>query len=317
MKKILALSILILNLSSIIYASSDTGTSAASFMKIDPAARPAALAGAFVAIADDATAIFYNPAGLGFINRNQVSFTHNEWLEAIRLESLAYAHIISESLTLGFGANYLFSDSISTTTSGGIYTGDTFNTSGGSAMVGLAYKFHNAFSIGANAKVIGEKLADESGFAYAGDIGFLFKHSLQNDIGISFGGSVQNMGTKLKLYKDSFDVPLKYSGGGAISYRYFTLTSVIEKTRDSDNVIRVGSEFKSGNLLFEYVEVALRLGYHNETPDQTGSGITTGIGISFQNFNMDYAFTPIGELGSTHRVTVSVKFGKERNQPNK
>lgn len=292
--------------------SSDEGTSAASFMKIDSAARPAALAGAFTALADDATAVHYNPAGIGFLNQKEVSFSHNEWFESIRLESLSYAHPVNRNLTLGFGMNYLFSDSVDETDGTGAYTGDSFNTSGGTIMLGIAGRIGNYFSLGLNAKTIWEKLAGESGFAYGADAGFLFKNHFTDGF-ISLGAGIQNLGTKLKLYEDSFNIPLKYSGGAAAAYRYITATLVADKARDEDVVIRTGLEFNSKDLVKE-AKIALRLGYRTETADEAGPGITTGIGIGVSDFNLDYAFVPMGELGSTHRVTVSLKFGTIRGE---
>jgi hypothetical protein len=308
MKRLLAL-IIIFGLAKFA-VSADVGTSAASFMKIDSSARPAALGGAFVAIADDATAIHYNPAGLGFLNQKQVSFCHNEWFESVGLESLSYAHPINQNWTLGVGMNYLFTDSVDETTSTGTYTGNTFSSSGGTVIVGMAGRFGSYFSFGVNAKGIVEKLASESGFAYGADAGFLFKKGFDEGF-VSLGASVQNVGTKLKLYEDSFNIPLKYSGGIAVSYKYFTVTAVGDKARDSDTVIRTGIEFNSKELIKE-ARLALRAGYRTETSDKAGSGITAGIGIGVSNFDLDYAFVPMGELGSTHRVTISFKFGKVR-----
>lgn len=313
MKKLSVL-IIALSLAKVTF-SADEGTLAASFMKIDSSARPAALAGAFSALADDATAIHYNPAGIGFLNQKEVSFSHNEWFESIRLESLSYAHPVGDKWTLGLGVNYLFTDSVRETTSTGVYTGDTFSGSGGTIMVGIAGRVNDYFSFGINAKTIGEKLADRSDYAFGGDAGFLFKKSFTDGF-FSAGGSIENFGTKIKLYEDSFDIPLKYCGGFALGYRYFVLTVVADKARDTDLIMRSGVEFNSKDLIKE-ARLALRLGYRTETPDEAGAGITMGVGVGVENFALDYAFVPMGELGSTHRVTLSVKFGKVRGYKEK
>src|SRR4030042_1458938 len=63
------------------------GTSGAQFLKIG-VGRGVAMGEAFVAVADDASATFWNPAGLGLVNKREVSLMHNEWIADIRHESL-------------------------------------------------------------------------------------------------------------------------------------------------------------------------------------------------------------------------------------
>jgi len=68
------------------------GTTAANFLKFGIGARASAMADSFSSIADDATAIYWNPAGLVELDRKNVSFTHLEYLEGIRYEWVGYAH---------------------------------------------------------------------------------------------------------------------------------------------------------------------------------------------------------------------------------
>src|SRR5262245_2895015 len=64
---------------------------AAPFVKIGQGARAAAMGESFTAIADDSTAVFWNPAGLAQLNRFQVQFTHNEWVDDFRHEYFGLA----------------------------------------------------------------------------------------------------------------------------------------------------------------------------------------------------------------------------------
>ena len=52
---------------------------------IEPGARQAAMGEAFSAIADDATAGYYNPAGLAYQDRNRknIQFMHQNWLPTL------------------------------------------------------------------------------------------------------------------------------------------------------------------------------------------------------------------------------------------
>ena len=50
------------------------------FLLITPGARATGMGEAFVSIADDATATYWNPAGLAFQSQRQISVMHSNWL---------------------------------------------------------------------------------------------------------------------------------------------------------------------------------------------------------------------------------------------
>ena len=62
---------------------SKTGTSAANFLRIGVGARALSMGGAFVALADDPTAAYWNVAGLAKLERDGVAFTHTDWVAGI------------------------------------------------------------------------------------------------------------------------------------------------------------------------------------------------------------------------------------------
>ncbi|MEW6556942.1 MAG: UPF0164 family protein [Elusimicrobiota bacterium] len=107
MKKIIifvfALTFLPLYLSTFLPASSNTG---ASFLNIGTSARATSLGGAYVAVANDASAINYNPAGLSQLNRSEIVGQHTEWISDIRHDFLAGAFPLRNS-TVGFSVIYL------------------------------------------------------------------------------------------------------------------------------------------------------------------------------------------------------------------
>src|SRR5262245_37558041 len=62
-------------------AAGKAGTSGAAFLKIAPGARAAALGEAYTALADDSSAILWNPAGLARLKKAEVSATRAQWLQ--------------------------------------------------------------------------------------------------------------------------------------------------------------------------------------------------------------------------------------------
>ena len=65
------------------------GTASGTFLKIGIGARATGLGEAFVAVANDPTAIYWNPAGLASIQRQELAISHVEWPADIRFEHLA------------------------------------------------------------------------------------------------------------------------------------------------------------------------------------------------------------------------------------
>ena len=88
-------------------AVTNVGTSGAQFLKIGPGARVDSLGGAFGAIADDVTAIYWNPAGLSQIAATSLSGTHTVWLADTRYNFLAFATPVEKIGTLGASVTYL------------------------------------------------------------------------------------------------------------------------------------------------------------------------------------------------------------------
>ncbi|MDZ7765928.1 MAG: UPF0164 family protein [Melioribacteraceae bacterium] len=81
-KKIQEILLLFLMISLTAYAqeSDQVGTSMANFLKIDVGSRASALGGAFVAMADDASATYWNPGGLVNVKKNEAMFQSTNWV---------------------------------------------------------------------------------------------------------------------------------------------------------------------------------------------------------------------------------------------
>ena len=81
---------------------SNVGTTAASFLDIGIGARSLSMGGAFVAVADDPTALYWNPAGMVNIGRPTAHFFHSPWLADIRFNHSALVVPFDRSSTFGF-----------------------------------------------------------------------------------------------------------------------------------------------------------------------------------------------------------------------
>lgn len=310
MKKITAL--LIALLSSPLALAGGAGTTAASFLKIDPAARTAALSGAAVALADDdATLINHNPAGIGGVERKQFSFTHNEWVTGIKLESLSYAHPVTEDFTIGAAVNYLHTDSVGSTDGLGADTGSSFSLNDGVATIGAANRFGEYFLLGAAVKGIRQSMDSRSAMAIAGDAGAILKFQY-----FSLGAAVTNFGSGIKLYEQSSPLPQTLKGGLTIlPVRSLLLSGQADKAVDSNVILRGAVEYSFRGIIVPDDRYSLRAGYRNGSSENTGPGFSFGAGMRIKALGIDYSFVPMGDLGAANRISISFAFGEKRPDP--
>ena len=72
--------ILVLSLFDDAFAVDRNGTTSLNFLEVDIASSRAAMGGAGVSFVKDASATYWNPAGLAFINRSDVLFFNQSWI---------------------------------------------------------------------------------------------------------------------------------------------------------------------------------------------------------------------------------------------
>lgn len=287
----------------------DIGTTGAPFLKIGVGARAIAMGEAYGALADEVNAIYWNPAGLINIQRREISFMHAAWFDSINYEYVAFAEKTTFG-AIGFAFNYLSYGAIPRIDIIETELG-TFNASDIAFIVSYAREIFS-IPIGLNIKVIYSKIDDEKATAIAGDLGFQSKFNLfsQNFI---IGGVVQNYGTKLTFINEGASLPLNIKGSFACKGLLDDHLSVgIDYNAPIDNspYFCVGGEFQ---YFFSIILVAIRGGY--KFADKTGidgvMGPSGGIGLYWrdkQEFGIDYAFVPFGNLGNTHRISFIMKF---------
>lgn len=73
------------------------------FLQIEPDSRGAAMGNTGVALADNAAAMFWNPAGLAFQRDNQISLTHSNWLKNFNVSDLFYDYVVGKMYIEGIG----------------------------------------------------------------------------------------------------------------------------------------------------------------------------------------------------------------------
>ncbi len=184
------------------HATTNVGTAGAQFLKIGPGARVDSLGGAFSAIANDVTTIYWNPAGLSQLSKLSFSDTHTIWLADVRYNYLACAIPIEHVGTLGTSITFLnVPDTEITTLAQPDGTGLWY--SAWDTAVSLAYArelYHEEsgarLSIGINTKYIHQQIHRESANGVAIDVGTLYHTGWRS---LRIGMSFSNFGPEMRF----------------------------------------------------------------------------------------------------------------------
>src|SRR3989339_1843508 len=281
---------------------SKTGTVSASFLKIGIGARAAGMGEAFGAVADDVTAMYWNPAGVAQLEETQATFMHSFWLESMNYEYLGLAYPLGGS-AIGISLGYL---GITDIEGRDVNDAKTSNFNANDMAIGVTYgkQLSETFMLGGSIKSISETIDTEKASTVGIDVGTLYKASED----INLAASVQNIGSGLKFISEAGDLPMNVKVGGAYKSIDKSLTIAMDVNKPVDNKAK-------GNLGMEYwlrESVAVRGGYKYQVGgnDARGglTGLTAGAGLKVSQMNIDYAFMPFGDLGSAHRVSLLVKF---------
>jgi hypothetical protein len=281
------------------------GSDALPFLKLDAGARGAALSGAYCAAGDDALSVFYNPAGTALAEKKELLLGHNEWLEGIRNETLAYVQPVGPRLTVFGGINALFSGSMDRYNPAGEKTG-VFNSMEGAFSAGLATRLGNELYGGAAVKMVSQQAVGRRVRAWAGDAGLLKAGGEWR-----FGVSAANFGGRLKFGSQSFSLPLMLRAGISRSFlENYMVSAEGVKAGGSAAAAALGAEGRMRAGPRDYF--FLRAGYKTGRSRYAGPGFTLGVGFVSGDLRMDYAFAPYGDLGDSHRVTAALRFGETR-----
>ena len=285
------------------------GTESASFLDIPIGAGPAALGGAYTALATDLYAPVWNPAGLGFLNSTQLGGEHLSYLESIHYEHLGFVTQFKSGAGLGVSAQYLGSGDIPGADLGGTVQ-PSYSSYFGSYNLAYGQKVWDKLSVGLTGKLINAKIADVTSTAYAADLGALYKVGEH----ATLAATLTNLGSKLKFLNDNSSLPVAGHVAGAYapdSHWLASLEGVFPKSGSPS--AHVGIQWQPMDL------IAIRAGYKTDTTKALSAmaGMTVGAGIKVWGQEMAYAWVPYGDLGDTQYFSLVLRFGEsEKSKQN-
>jgi len=309
------------------------------FLKIG-VGRCTGMGDAFVAVADDATAAFWNPAGLALVQQRQALVNHIDWVSDINHEYLTFV-APTEVGNIGVSVTALslgrFEETTIDTFQG---TGRTFT--GMDMAFGLSYArmFTDKLSFGLTAKIVSEQIWNVGTSGAAFDFGVHYNTGWRNlrlaMAIVNFGPDMKYSGDLLNFTHDpawtwpwsreaipgtylteTFPLPVTFRFGLAYDLfrkdnTYLTAAADLNHFNDVNEKVNLGLEYslkpvsvRAGYVLNTDFDYAADVGW--TTGLSAGAGFrftpTAGLGLCF-----DYNYRDLGRLGGSHRLTLSVDF---------
>ncbi len=312
------------------------GTTAAQFLKIGIGARSAAMGESIVADVNDASAIFWNPAGIAHLQKNELLLVRTNWIADIRYD---FAGLVVPMHNLGtfglFYAGLSMNDMKVRTEYKPEGTGELFSATNLALGLSYARKMTERFSFGLTAKYIREQIWHEEASTMALDVGITYQTSFK---GLRLGMAISNYGGKMqldgkdllsfididpnlkgnnenviaKLNTEKYDIPLNFRVGFAydpIKTDFSRLTLTVDGVSPNDfkEYLNSGIEYGFREMVF------LRAGYRGLGTKALEGGLSLGGGIRYKvssslTLKVDYAYVDYGRLENVQRFSISLGF---------
>lgn len=305
------------------------GISAFQFLKIGVGSRGVAMGESFIAVANDASALYWNPAGLVQFSDNQMIASHTEYVVDIKHDFFGAVYHLTDADALGASFSSLHMKDMEITTEIQPYgTGTYFSFGDVSGALSYSRKLTDQFSFGATVRYVEETLDVLKMRSIMIDLGTYYWTGLGSTrfavVITNFGADVKPKGTATQLNGkavgefQSFSLPTSFKLGFAMEALQtddHRITTSLQLNHPNDNAehFRLGVEYGWKNTFFLRGGVKRTIGQPLFGSDATseeafslGAGVFLPVG--FTSVGADYAFASFSRLGSVHRISVSFTY---------
>jgi hypothetical protein len=316
---------------------SKVGTTAAQFLQIGVGGRATGMGGAFVAVSDDASALYWNPAGIASIEKNEIITTHSGWITGLDFNYVGAVFNFKKVGAVGFSLTMLSVPGMLVRTEAfQDGNGETFDAADMAFGITYASNVGERFSVGGTVKFIQQRIWHTKAHAIAMDLGTKFKTDFLG--GMVIGATIYNFGSDMKMQgrdlrtfvdpdpisegnndripvnfeTDSWSLPLNFQFGIAFE----PLKTPMHNILIAIDALHPSSNYESINVGGEYgfqERVFLRGGYEALFLKEVESGFNAGLGVhqklsSGLLAKLSYGYKTLGRLGNIHSLTIEMGF---------
>lgn len=255
--------------------------------------RAAGMGGAFVAVADDPTGSLWNPAGVVGMQRGELQLGTVRLFESTKIDGIAFALPNRTLPSFGLTLLSMNSDEFERTSQMNEPLGDFAVED--MAFLATAAKGFGRLALGGSVRILRQNIEDYSASGTGLDLGAIYEPLPS----LRLGASLLNLGgPSLTLRETDEKVPTELRAGAAVSL----LRGAALVAAEVDHREGPGATLRAGTEVWLARSLGLRLGHD-------GLGLTGGFGYRFPTgVQLDYAAAD-HELGLTHRIGVSYRFG--------
>ena len=299
-------------ISQISFAQNGPGTTGAVELQIPVNPRAIGMAQAFTAVADDSSAVYWNPAGLNQMQGSELLAEYDEYIETVTYNYLNGAFRLGNDMSIGFGFKQLGTGLENVVDANGTVTSATFGENYYDLDLAVALRLSYSMDFGITGIYISKSLAGTDASTIACTLGLMYRSPIPH---LKFAFVVQNLGPGLKFVSVTDPLPLTFKIGAAYQMfdDNFDVDWDVDFPNDNDVTTSLGAEYWYKNALVG------RAGYlfqGSTNQNQVGiggeSGLYLGAGIKISlfktNFSFDYAWNDQGILGTTDHFSLAWYF---------
>lgn len=286
------------------------GTTGAQFLSQGEGARALALGDAFTALADDPSALFWNPAGLARLQSPQLLLTHSFGLENTSNDFFGFAQPL-DLFSVGLGVNYSSMPAMDRLSEFGETLGSfapydlTLQAAGSLSWSGV--------SAGLTLQYFRQDLGDASVQGMALNAGAKIP-LISNRLLLGF--ALQNLGPPMTFVRQSAPLPWGIRLGGCFQLMPdWILAGEISLPSDNRPALHAGAEYQI--RLSPSLAISPRLGMKSSPAYEADglSGFSCGLGFQWAEYSLDYAWLPSGALGAIHRLALGMRWNAAGTPP--
>jgi len=351
MKRIFIISfLLVLIVAAVTFAQKPhrVGTTAAEFLAIGFGGAGIAMGDAQVSMVEDISAIYWNPAGLAYLKKNEAVFLYQPWIADIKTTFVGAGATLPQLGTIALGMIHVgYGDMDVTSLSAQEGTGEVFSADDYAFSLSYARQLTDWFSFGASGKYVSSKIWHMNASAFALDLGVIVRTAFfsvtgERADGMRLGMSISNYGSRMQY--DGLDLvypidPIEGENGNYADvngqYRLsewelpliFRIGAALDAFKNDHNRVTLEVDALHNNNSSEYVNMGmqyefkmpnsgafyLRGGYKGLWLPDSEFGLTLGAGIVKYLMNnvavkVDYAYRGVGILGNSHSYSIGLLF---------